>query len=95
MSGAVDHMCAGTTREEQNRAQGTFMCYYGLFREREREGSKERGNGRNLFLTGPANCGKTVLTNPLTQIFDAFCNPATGLFAWAGVADMLLLLEGH
>ena len=36
------------------------------------------------MLTGPANCGKTFLLNPLTLIFNTFCNPASGTFAWIG-----------
>ena len=48
---------------------------------------KGRGRGRTILLTGPANCGKTFLLNPLTKIFDAFCNPATGSFAWIGVEE--------
>ena len=48
---------------------------------------KGRGKGRNILLTGPANCGKTFLLHPLTKIFDAFCNPATGSFAWIGVEE--------
>ena len=48
---------------------------------------KGRGKGRNVLLTGPANCGKTFLLNPLTHIFDAFCNPVTGSFAWVGVEE--------
>ena len=46
---------------------------------------KGRGKNRNLLLTGPANCGKSFLLNPLTVIYDTFCNPATGSFAWVGV----------
>ena len=38
---------------------------------------KGRGKYRNLMLTGPANCGKTFLLNPLTFIFNTFCNPAS------------------
>ena len=45
---------------------------------------KGRGKNRNLMLTGPANCGKTFLLNPLTLIFNTFCNPALGTFAWIG-----------
>ena len=48
---------------------------------------KGRGKGRNILLIGPANCGKTFLLNPLTKIFDAVCNPATGSFAWIGVEE--------
>ena len=46
--------------------------------------SKGRGKFRNIMLTGPANCGKTFLLNPLTLIFNTFCNPASGTFAWIG-----------
>ena len=44
-----------------------------------------RGKYKNIMLTGPANCGKTFLLNPLTTIYDTFSNPATGTFAWVGV----------
>lgn len=47
--------------------------------------SKGRGKYRNMMLTGPANCGKTFLLNPLTTIYNTFCNPATGSFAWIGL----------
>ena len=46
---------------------------------------KGRGKNRNLLITGPTNCGKTFLLNPLTVIYHTFCNPATGSFAWVGV----------
>ena len=42
---------------------------------------KGRGKYRNLMLTGPANYGKTFLLNPLTLIFNTFCNPVSGTFA--------------
>ena len=45
---------------------------------------KGRGKYRNSMLTGPANCGKTFLLNPLTLIFNTFCNQASGTFAWIG-----------
>ena len=48
---------------------------------------KGRGKGRNVLLTGPTNCGKTFLLSPLTKLFNAFHNPATGTFAWVGVED--------
>ena len=48
---------------------------------------KGRGKGRITLLTGPTNCGKTCLLSPLTKIFTAFHNPATGTFAWVGVED--------
>ena len=46
-----------------------------------------RGKYRNIMITGNANCGKTFLLNPLTSIYNTFCNPATGSFAWVGVQD--------
>ena len=39
------------------------------------------------MITGSANCGKTFLLDPLTLIFDTFCNPASGSFAWVGVQN--------
>ena len=52
-----------------------------------------RGKNRNLLLTGPTNCGKSFLLNPLKVIYQTFCNPATGTFAWVGVgrAECILL----
>lgn len=47
--------------------------------------TKGRGKYRNLMVIGPANCGKTFILNPLTCIYNTFCNPATGSFAWIGV----------
>ena len=52
-----------------------------------------RGKYRNLMIVGPANCGKTLLMNPLSKIYDTFCNPATGTFAWVGAqsAEVIFL----
>ena len=47
--------------------------------------SKGHGKYRNIMIVGPANCGKTFLLNPLTILFETFCNPASGSFAWVGV----------
>lgn len=54
---------------------------------------KGRGKHRNILITGPANCGKTFLMQPLTLIFNCFCNPATNTFAWVGVelAEVIFL----
>ena len=46
---------------------------------------KGRGKYRNILIVGPANCAKSFLLNPLTIIYDTFCNPASGSFAWVGV----------
>ena len=48
---------------------------------------KGRGKYRNIMLTGPANCGKTFLLNPLNSIFQTFTNPATTSFAWIGAEE--------
>ena len=45
---------------------------------------KGRGKYRNIFLKGPANCGKTFLLNPLTVIYRTFLNPASTRFSWVG-----------
>ena len=45
---------------------------------------KGRGKYRNIMLTGPANCGKTFLLNPLNIVFKTFTNPASTSFAWVG-----------
>ncbi len=63
----------------------------------------------NVMLTGPKNCGKSFLLNPLELIFQAFANPTAGKYAWVGLDDaeiayrndlikwddFLLLLEGQ
>ena len=46
--------------------------------------TKGRGKFRNIMLTGPANCGKTFLLNPLNKVFNTFTNPASTSFAWVG-----------
>ena len=38
-----------------------------------------------LLLIVPANCAKTFVLNPLNTIYNTFCNPASGRFAWVGV----------
>lgn len=54
---------------------------------------KGRGKYRNIFLKGPANCGKTFLLNPLTVIYKTFLNPASTTFAWVGAesAEIIFL----
>lgn len=54
---------------------------------------KGRGKYRNLIITGPANCGKTFLLNPLTHVYKTFMNPATSNFAWVGAesAEVIFL----
>ena len=46
-----------------------------------------RGKGRNIYICGPANCGKTFLLDPLRIIYKSFLSPATCSYAWLGVED--------
>ena len=48
---------------------------------------KGRGKHRNLMIVGPANCGKTFILKPLTELDKTFLNPASGSFAWVGVEE--------
>lgn len=45
-------------------------------------GGRKKGN--NVLIIGPANCGKTFLLRPLTEVFKCFVSPASGTFAWVG-----------
>ena len=42
-------------------------------------------------LTGPANCGKTFILNPLNVVYKTFSNPASTSFAWIGVENCEIL----
>ena len=46
-----------------------------------------RGKGRNIYITGPANCGKTFILDPLRVVYDSFLSPATCSYAWLGVEN--------
>ena len=46
-----------------------------------------RGKGRNIFISGPANCGKTFILDPLRVVFNTFLSPASCSYAWLGVED--------
>ena len=39
-----------------------------------------RGKFRNIYIHGPANCGKSFLLKPLKEIYTTFSNPAHGTF---------------
>ena len=54
---------------------------------------KGRGKYKNIMITGPANCGKTFLLNPLNEVYRTFTNPATTSFAWVGAesAEVIFL----
>ncbi|CAH3176812.1 unnamed protein product, partial [Porites lobata] len=45
------------------------------------------GKYRNVYIHGPANCGKSFIVSPLKVIYQAFSNPATGSFAWIGAEE--------
>ena len=51
-----------------------------------------RGKGRNIVICGPANCGKTVILDPLRVIFNAFLSPTTCSYALLGVKDKEVML---
>jgi hypothetical protein len=51
-----------------------------------------RGKYKNILITGPANCGKSFLINPLSQIYRCFVNPATTSYAWLGAEDAEVIL---
>lgn len=44
-----------------------------------------RGKYRNVFIKGPANCGKTFLLIPLNMMFKTFTNPLTATCAGLGL----------
>ena len=46
-----------------------------------------RWKGRNIYITGPANCGKTFILDPLRVIYNTFLSPVTCSYAWLGVED--------
>ena len=48
---------------------------------------KGRGKGRNLYLHGPSNCGKTFLLRPLSRVFKVFANPPSSTFNWVGANE--------
>ena len=72
------HNCALQVLARNNIAVDNFAnCVKELL-------TKGRGKFRNILLTGPANCGKTFLLNPLNKVFITFTNPACTSFAWVG-----------
>ena len=44
------------------------------------------------MIVGPANCGKTFLLQPLSTLFNVFCNPATTSYAWLGVENSEVII---
>lgn len=54
--------------------------------------SKDRGKYGNIYICGPANCGKTFLVRPLKKTYECFVNPASGSFAWLGIESTEVVL---
>ena len=56
---------------------------------------KGRGKYRNIFIVGPANCGKTFILNSLKKVFATSSNPSTTTFAWVGAeqAECIFLID--
>ena len=48
---------------------------------------KCRGKYLNVYIHGPAKCGKLFIVSPLKVIYQAFLNPATGSFAWIAAEE--------
>ena len=48
---------------------------------------------RNIMLTGPTNCRKAFLLNPLNKIYQTFTNPTSSSFARVGTekAEVIFL----
>ena len=51
-----------------------------------------RGKYRNIYIYGASNTGKTFILSPLKKIYHAFCNPATGSFAWVGAQECEIIV---
>ena len=51
-----------------------------------------RSKDRNMYLYGPANCGKSFLVEPLETIFRCFTNPANNKYAWSDILSAQVLL---
>ena len=47
----------------------------------------DHGKGRNLHITGPANCGKTFILDPLTIICKTFVSLANFSYEWQGMEE--------
>ena len=56
---------------------------------------KGRSKYINIIITGPANCGKTFILQPLSVIFKCFQNPSASAFARVGAdeAEIITLSE--
>ena len=51
-----------------------------------------RGKLRNVMITGPANCCKNFMLNPLEVIYNAFSNPANDKYARDGADNAQVMI---
>lgn len=51
-----------------------------------------RSKGRNIFLVGKANCGKSFMVRPLERMYRALVNPASNSFSFAGIDGKEIVL---
>lgn len=73
---AVD-LCSKNGLEPDNVSQVLYRSLTG--------GRKKH---RNVLITGPSNCGKTFLLEPLRTVFvHTFHTPASSVFGWLGVEN--------
>ena len=54
-----------------------------------------RGEWRNVFIHGTANCAKTFMLKPIEEIYQCFINPAKEKYAWVGAdkAEVIILQD--
>ena len=54
-----------------------------------------RAKFRNVMITFPSNCGKSLMLKPLEIICNAFSNPANDKYAWVGADnEEVIILKG-
>ena len=84
--------CVPGCNARWQEAASQVLQRHGIIREEFCEAiyialTKGRGKYRNIFIHGNTNCGKSFIVSPLKVIYKAFCNPATGSFAWIGAEN--------
>ena len=61
-------------------------------KEVQRQRRSSTNKNRNLIITGPSNCEKTFILDPLNTIFDTFTNPYSCKYAFVPVEKKELTL---
>ena len=84
--------CVPGCHARWQEAASQLLQRHGIIREEFCEAiyialTKGSGKYRNIFIHGNTNCGKSFILSPLKVIYKAFCNPATGSFAWIGAEN--------